>query len=445
MSGGHSNDDKLEFVVGSEVRLAGLLDGADAAGLLRAAKDACAGSAAIAGENGAVLVSDGIQKGGSLPEDVMSALSEGRYKGEGWDLSPVYIEGELSGYLYLSSNAVDGELLSAIACISSKGLDVLLKNTMRRMLAAELHTTVVNQSYEELLESNKKLSASEKKYRELAATLEQKVQERTEELRKAHMSLLQREKMASVGQLAAGMAHEINNPMGFIYSNLNSFSRYVGKLEEVLAAFRKAARGSADCTGAEELYRKLKIDFILADSRELISQSLSGAERIKKIVLNLKNFSHVDEMDVKEIDINGEIENTLSVLSYEIKKRGAEIVKDYGPLPSISGNPRLVCQVFLNLLLNALESRQGGLVVGIKTEKRGETARITVSDNGVGIPRDIQGRVFEPFFTTMEVGRGTGMGLAVVYDIVTRHGGSIEIQSEEGKGAAFMINLPLKR
>jgi signal transduction histidine kinase len=317
------------------------------------------------------------------------------------------------------------------------------------MLTTEMHTKVVNQSYEELLEINKQLSASEKKYRELAGTLEKKVEERTAELKLALARLLQQEKMASIGHLAAGIAHEINNPVGFINSNLNTFRKYIRSLTETIGFYRKALRESAPdgalLKQSEELSRKLKIDFILDDINGLTLQSLEGSERIKKIVADLKGFSHIDESGNREVDINAELDKTISVLSHEIVGRGATITRDYGRVPGYFCNPGLACQAFLNILLNALQSKDREPAITVKTAQEGNNIVISITDNGQGIPSEIQGRIFDPFFTTKDVGKGMGMGLTVAYDIVTAHGGGIEVRSETGQGSTFIISLPLKR
>ncbi|MFZ6006541.1 MAG: sensor histidine kinase, partial [Nitrospirota bacterium] len=273
-----------------------------------------------------------------------------------------------------------------------------------------------------------------------------KVLERTEELKRAYTRLLQQEKMASIGQLAAGIAHEINNPVGFIYSNLNTLKKYIGNLNEIIR-FYKVKGQELEVIGkdAEELYKKLKIEFIMSDINDLIKQSTDGAERIKNIVANLKGFSHIDEAADREISINTEMDNTIHVLSHEIKARSAEIIKHYGKIAGFFGNPGLICQAFLNILLNALHSKDDNIIVTIKTEQHGNNAVISIADNGKGIPPDIQSRIFEPFFTTKDVGKGMGMGLTVAYDIISQYGGNIEVKSEMERGSTFVITLPLRK
>lgn len=434
-----------EFIVGSEVRLDAILQAAEASLLLKAITGAGAGFAGIADEKGRFLIRDGdMQIPAELPSTDFKALITANPECK---LYPLYIEGEPVGSLVIAGAGPSGEKAAALAGVALTALNIILRNTAKRIMAAELHAADVEHSYDELIKSNYELALSERKYRELAQTLEQKVEERTTELRRTHTRLLEQEKMAAIGQLAAGLAHEINNPTGFVYSNLQTFGRYIGKLQEMLASYRKTAHEAFKPEAlkqAEELYEKLKIDFIIRDSRDLLLQSLDGAERIKEIVLNLKAFSHIDEAADRDMDLNLELDNTLRVLSHEIQERAVEVIKKYGRVPGFYGNPGLLCQAFLNILLNALQARESGLIITITTSQAGNKAVISIADNGRGIPPDVRSRIFEPFFTTKEVGKGTGMGLTVAYDIISGYGGSIEVKSEQDRGAEFIISLPLE-
>ncbi|HEX8949798.1 MAG TPA: ATP-binding protein [Dissulfurispiraceae bacterium] len=465
--------ERIDFFVGSEMRLGDMLSAAEARPLLQAVVKAGAEFAAITDEKGKCLWFEGpVQRLEEFQAKLIEALAKGGANKTGFPgiavdgnafqrLAPVFHEGEPVGFLFVYATRPSlnphGDTLSAPMEIARTSLGIVLRNNVKRMLTTELHTTVVNQSYEELLEANKQLSASERKYKELAENLEKKVDERTAELKMAYTRLLQQEKMASIGQLAAGIAHEINNPVGFIHSNLNTFAKYIRNLKEMLEFYRTAfARADAQPSPppgglqpllrqAAELNKKLKIDFIMDDIDDLTKQSMEGSERIGSIVANLKGFSHIDESAAGEVDINTELDNTIGVLSHEIKTKGADITKNYGKIPFFHGNPGLLCQVFLNILLNALQSRESQPEITVKTEQKGETAAISISDNGRGIPHEIQGRIFEPFFTTKDVGKGMGMGLSIAYDIVTAHGGGIECRSEEGKGSVFIITLPFAK
>lgn len=359
-------------------------------------------------------------------------------------------EGEPAGlFMAIAPESADIKTLRIILNFAASCLEAMLTASAKRMMTTGIHTAVIQQSYEELLQTNKMLVASEKNYKKLSDTLEEKVRQRTEELKSAHTRLLNQEKMAAIGQLAAGIAHEINNPIGFIYSNLNTFLKYSNNMKEMIEFYRKAALRSMDDEPSEALYKKLKMDFILSDIYDLIKQSIDGAERIKVITANLKGFSHIDEISDRLININEELDNTLNVLSHEIKQRNVVIAKDYQKIDSFYGNPGAVCQVFLNILLNALQSRDaiesmGQLQIKIKTVQEGEKILISIADNGPGIPENIRGRIFEPFFTTKDVGKGSGMGLATAYETVTGYGGTIEVTSEEGKGTEFVIMFPIR-
>ncbi|MBI5140617.1 MAG: histidine kinase [Nitrospirae bacterium] len=357
----------------------------------------------------------------------------------------ILLEGEPAGAIIARGDAEDAERLRDTVGIIHAALTVIISSNMKRVLTTDLHTSVVRQSYTELIETNRRLAVSESKYRELAGTLERMVEDRTRELELAHTRLLQQEKMASIGQLAAGVAHEINNPMGFITSNINTLGRYAGKMREMLSSYRDLS--SHGPSGAEREYiekrwHSLKIEHIFADIDDLVHQSLEGAERVKKIVSDLKGFSHIDDGEEISIDLNAEIDRTLNVLAHEIPP-DAEIVRQYGAVHGFRCNPALLCQVFLNIILNAAQARGAGLKLVVNTAEDGDgRIVITITDNGPGIPPSIIARVFDPFFTTKDVGAGTGMGLAVAYDVINRYGGEIGVDSEPGMGTTFTIRLP---
>ncbi len=359
---------------------------------------------------------------------------------------PVKFEGEVAGSLVISGDSGNSTLVESLGALIHDTLTLIIKSKFKTILATETHETVIQQSYNELLETNSKLSLSEKKYRELAGSLENQVQERTEELKKAHAKLLQQEKIASVGQLAAGVAHEINNPLGFIASNINSLNQYVSKIKDMLIFYRRAfdkpVLTDEDRDLSKEKWKKTKLDFILTDVDELVRESLNGAERVKKIVSDLKGFSHIDDVSGADISINDEIDRTLNVLTHEIPE-DAEIIKDYSEMPNIECNAAQICQVFFNIILNAFQAKQTHLKLIISTRYSGKLIRIDFSDNGPGIPDNIKDRIFEPFFTTKEVGQGTGMGLNVAYDTVVSYGGTIEVDSEPGNGTTFSLIMPV--
>ncbi len=269
------------------------------------------------------------------------------------------------------------------------------------------------------------------------------------ELKTVHSQILQQEKMASIGQLAAGVAHEINNPMGFIMSNINTLKRYMEKISEFMklqsCMLEQCAGkcGDADVLKVVvEKRRALKIDYISEDTESLIGESLDGADRVKKIVQDLKSFSRVDEAEYKSADINTGMESTINIVWNELKYK-ATLVKDYGDIPMTKCRPGQLNQVFMNLLVNAAHAIEKQGEIRVRTWLEGDSIFITISDTGCGIPEANQRKIFEPFFTTKEVGKGTGLGLSIAYDIIKKHDGEIKVDSTVGKGTTFSIRIPL--
>lgn len=284
--------------------------------------------------------------------------------------------------------------------------------------------------------------------REKAETeLEEKnrdVSKALEDLKQAQSTILQQEKMASIGQLAAGVAHEINNPTGFIRSNLSTLQKYLSRINEFMelqGAFFDETK-TDNLSALRGAKKKLRIDYIHNDAKDLIDECLEGTDRIQKIVENLKGFSRLDENKKKMANINDCLEQTLNIVWNELKCK-ATVEKDYGTLPELLCYPMQLNQVFLNILVNASHALIKKGVIRIKTWIEDNVIFVAVSDTGCGIPADKISRIFEPFFTTKEVGKGTGLGLSISYDIVKKHGGSIEVESSEGKGTTFTIRLPL--
>jgi signal transduction histidine kinase len=290
--------------------------------------------------------------------------------------------------------------------------------------------------------------------------LEQRVQERTSELNERNTEvqrayddlktvqgqLLQQDKMASIGHLAAGVAHEINNPMGFIISNLGSLGRYVDKLSAYMDAneqyFTECEPAVLEFLIQER--KKYKIDRIRQDLPELIAESHEGAERVRKIVQDLKSFSRLDSSTGEFSDINEGVESTLTIAWNELKYK-ATVTREYGQLPQVWCNMGQLNQVFLNILINAAHAIEEQGEIRIATWEEADSVRIAISDTGGGIPPENVKRIFDPFFTTKAVGKGTGLGLAIAYDIVVnKHGGQIGVTSEIGKGSTFTITLPVK-
>lgn len=266
------------------------------------------------------------------------------------------------------------------------------------------------------------------------------------DLKAMQSQMIQQEKMSSIGQLAAGVAHEINNPIGFISSNLNTLRRYAERLNVYISAVDSSMMLLPDDirTRLEEARKENKIDYLLADIEALVSESLDGADRVKSIVKDLKSFSHVDEAESRMADINAGIDSTINIVWNELKYK-ATVERDYGDLPQTLCNLGQLNQVFMNMLVNAAHAIEKQGVISVRTWADSQDIFVRISDTGAGIPPDKLQKIFEPFFTTKEVGKGTGLGLSIAYDIVKRHNGEISVESTVGVGTTFTIRIPITK
>lgn len=264
-----------------------------------------------------------------------------------------------------------------------------------------------------------------------------------EKISEIQNQLLQSEKMASIGQLAAGVAHEINNPVGYVNSNITSLEGYLNDLISLINGLSKSENITQDVI--KEFKEEIDYDFIKEDVNQLLDESKEGINRVKKIVHDLKDFSHVDEEEWQWTNIHKGIDSTLNVVNNEIKYK-AKVIKEYADLPDIECIASQLNQVFMNLLVNASHAIEEQGFITISTGKDDdEHVWIKVSDTGKGIKDENINKLFEPFFTTKPVGQGTGLGLSLSYGIVQKHGGSIEVESELNKGTQFKITLPIKQ
>jgi len=264
----------------------------------------------------------------------------------------------------------------------------------------------------------------------------------------AQGQLMQAEKMASVGQLAAGIAHEINNPIGFVNSNLGTLKTQVDQLLSVLAAYREAEgalRAHPELLAAVERAKaSADLDFLLDDMPNLIAESLEGISRVKKIVDNLKDFSRLDTPEWHYANLEKGLESTLNIVWNELKYK-VTVVRDYAGLPEIECIASQLNQVFMNLLVNAGHAIAEHGTITLRTRFDETSVGIDIEDTGSGIRPEHMAKIFEPFFTTKPVGQGTGLGLSLAYGIVQQHGGKIEARSEPGQGTVFSIRLPRQR
>ena len=271
------------------------------------------------------------------------------------------------------------------------------------------------------------------------ATVQEKLALRNRELEAAQQQLVQSEKLASIGQLAAGVAHEINNPIGYVHSNIGTLRTYIADLMQLLDAYEALPESAS----LQALRQKIDVDFLREDIPSLIHESQEGITRVKKIVQDLKDFSRVDSsQEWQTADLHQGIDSTLNIVNNEIKYK-ADVVKEYGQLPPVECLPSQLNQVFMNLLVNAAHAMgaQRGCIT-IRTGTQGDKVWLEFEDNGSGIPPELQIKIFDPFFTTKPVGKGTGLGLSLSYGIVQKHHGEITVRSEVGKGTVFRIVLP---
>jgi PAS domain S-box-containing protein len=308
--------------------------------------------------------------------------------------------------------------------------------TRRRQMEEELKN-----NQEELIKKNKEIDESKQGVQLALAELKKA----HEELKSSQLKILQQEKMASIGQLAAGVAHELNNPMSFISSNLGTLDKYVNRLSDFIrmqAESLESVKDDAIIRKIDEKRKELKLDYLLEDVKILLKESLDGSDRVKRIVSELNSFSRMDEEEYKKANINECIESAITIVWNELKYKST-LKKEYGELPPIKCYPRQMNQIFVNLLINAVNSIADKGVITIKTWHKDGFVWMEVSDSGVGIPRQNLVRIFEPFFTTKEAGKGTGLGLSISYEIVQRHKGEITVESEIGKGTTFTIKIPV--
>jgi hemerythrin-like metal-binding protein len=375
-------------------------------------------------------------------------IIEGAYEAE--DFYPQFGNGGC--WLYFTA----APLRDASGCIIG-AIETLQDVTERHKAVDDLRSYQTH--LEELVEkrtgevgaANRQMAEDIAKREEAEAELRRRYMELTElniQLSETQNQLVQSEKLASIGQLAAGVAHEINNPIGYVHSNIGALEKYLDDLFQVLAAYEAAEPALAD----PELRGKLKslrqevdLGFLLEDIPVLMRESKEGITRVKKIVQDLKDFSRVDsKQEWHWADLHQGIDSTINIVANEVKYK-AEVVKEYGQLPDVECIASQLNQVFMNLLVNsahAMGAERGRIT--IRTGTRDDQVWLEFSDNGSGIPEEIRGKIFDPFFTTKPVGKGTGLGLSLAYGIIQNHNGLIEVESEIGKGTTFRITLPVK-
>ncbi len=359
-----------------------------------------------------------------------SSLIEGAFEGE------AYFSHLGSGGLWLAFTAAplhdaEGKMIGAIETLQ----DVTERHRAEESLREHQNhlESLVASRTAQLAEANTEL---ERDRHELELLLS-KVEE-------AQQQLLQSEKMAAIGQLAAGVAHEINNPVGYVNSNLGTLKTYIEHLLNLVAAYERA-EGGGSRDELEAARRDADIEFLREDLPSLIAESRDGLGRVTKIVQDLKDFSRIDQAEHQSANLNAALESTLNVVWNELKYK-AEVVRELGDIPEVQCVPAQINQVFMNLLVNAAQAIPTMGRITIRSGLDHEHVWFEVADTGTGIPEHVRKRIFEPFFTTKPVGKGTGLGLSISYDIIVKkHGGRFDVTSEPGKGTCFRIWLPVAR
>ncbi len=390
---------------------------------------------------------------------------------------PLLNQGKLIGIIYLENHLTTGAF------------------TRDRVEVLKLLTTQAAISLENAI-LYKNLAQAKERLEEYNHTLEQKVQERTQEindknyslqqtlqeLQRTQIQLIQSEKMSSLGQMVAGIAHEINNPINFIHGNINHASEYVKDLLDLVGVYQQEYARSSPLI--EEKAEEIDIDFLVKDLPKILDSMKIGSSRIRNIVLGLRNFSRLDESEMKPVDVHEGIENTLMILQHRIKQKSdfpeIEVIKEYGKLPEVTCYPGQLNQVFMNIFSNAIDALEESFVtftdrnIGISNLNEKEqiakdidasvashkvakihifteltdsnTAIIRIADNGSGMTKAVQQKIFDPFFTTKSVGSGTGLGLSISYQIIVdKHKGRLSCDSTLGKGTEFVIEIPMQQ
>ena len=369
--------------------------------------------------------------------------------------------------------AKDGRILDILlSCVPTDGNDAgnavtLAASDITRQKKIELENAKIVQSLGNVIadrtqwlnENNLRLEEEVEKRigtENLLRASKKELESTVRQLRATQSQIIQTEKMASIGQLAAGVAHEINNPTAFVNSNLGTMSEYQKDLIRLLQSYEHtfshldALRQSinmpesalAAIAQSQKLAKEIDLEFIKEDFSDLIEESLEGTERIKKIVADLKDFAHPGKKGCVETDINLGLDSTINIVWNEIKYK-SKLEKDYGPLPPVYCHSQHINQVFMNMLLNAAQAIEKDGLIAIRTRHIDEEVVVQISDNGCGIPDEIQSQIYDPFFTTKDIGQGTGLGLSMSYSIIEKHQGRIEIDSRVGKGTTFRVYLPI--
>lgn len=303
---------------------------------------------------------------------------------------------------------------------------------------------VLEMSVERALE-RRALIRDGKRYKAALERRNEELASQKTELIRLQAQLIQSEKMASLGQLAGGVAHELNNPAGFIHSNMESLDQSAADLRQLLAVYEQVPLSPEFTSRVNAVKKSIGFESLLSEMSSIIDDCSEGARRIRDIVLNLRTFSRLDEAEVKQIDIHEGIDSTIRLVSQYYSSNHITVERDYGAVPLVECFAGQLNQVWMNLLTNAAQAiGRGPGKVRIETRVQDGMLVVRISDTGAGInPEDVN-RIFDPFFTTKPVGEGTGLGLSIIYGIIQKHGGGINVESVPGKGTTFTTRIPLK-
>lgn len=341
---------------------------------------------------------------------------------------PIILELEPIGYL--ASRTASLSILRGVRTLLTR----MLRAEIRFRMASSLHLEAVAEDFESLKREHARLLESESRYKLLSEELEARVKKQVGELEERQQMLYEAEKLASVGQLAAGMAHEINNPLGFVRSNLGTFSRYIESFSRLKARLQEG----------ESAWKALDLDFILEDSVDLLTDSSKGLERIARIVSDLKSFSNVDRASEEYADINTCLQHVVSVVEGQLPP-GITIKTNLRPIPGVVCLPGHLNQLFFSLIRNATQAiedtgRPGLITIDSKADEHGIS--VAVHDDGIGMSLSQLDRAFEPFYTTRPVGTGAGLGLSTARNIAIAHSGRLELNSQPNAGTTVTLFIP---
>lgn len=414
-----------------------------------------------------LIIADDVKAG-------LEAFYHGRYKASTLIKSAYEVDdffpnlGESGLWLHFTAAPLydnSGEVIGAIETLEDITERRDAENALRKA-HSELES-LVGRRTEQLAESNQKLEADIKQRVIIEAELVKRNAELmhlNDQLSKAQQQLLQSEKLASIGQLAAGVAHEINNPVGYVFSNFGSLESYIKDLFDMLDVYEKNETQIGDANTRDQIThvkQKIELAFLKQDIPELMRQSKEGIIRVRKIVQDLKDFSRIDTNQTwQRVNLHDCIESTLNIVNNEIKYK-ADVVKEFDDIPEIECLPSQINQVIMNLVVNASQAMQeerGKITIrtyldkSVKKDEKNNNASIEtgtdmvmleIEDTGMGMTKETASRIFDPFFTTKPIGKGTGLGLSIVYGIIQKHHGTIEVESTVGKGSCFKIRLPV--